>query len=768
MVSVRLARRDEGITVYSNSAYMWTYDAPQVYSLTPSNGPVIGGTSVTIDGINFGVNTTQVYVGNTLVVATDVLLREHTRVIFRTPSGAGLRTVTVRAANRSSTASPISVAQFLYDGPIVSTVTPTSLSTAGSETLTLTGSNFGGSDSAVYGTLVIAIGSGTCTPTSRTDSVILCTTPAKPTPLLSTLAISSPYLASTTFTAPYATPNITSVSGCTADGLRTKSCIAGTTITIVGNNFGATKAAVDGGSALTVTVGGYTCASLTIVAPHVTLTCVLPAGPTGLNLNVVVSRAPNQCTGNFVDYLGPLITQGSLTQYGVNAVGSPATLILPTTAGGTLIAFNGSLLIFGSNATDVVVRYGPTGQPTKYGCTLQEVYVNYIVCRTAAGIGRGHRLVVTSGGISSPRSDDIINYPGPTLVPSSLRLYSNTSTTGTSLLVAATTQGDLIMMDGFGFGTSSADVTITYGIYTCLTPSSNPQTDTRIICRTSPGEGLNYNLTITVGRDTWAQSVTSWDQYSYPLSPVIESITGCDTGAGGTTINCPTDGYKNGAQVMLTISGRYFTLFPVVTIGEASCSPVTNLPSDPTHVVMCPLPIGTGVLQSIVFKQGQYYSRATPLLSYAAPYVTSIMGCATTSANQIRAIDCTRTGGDIITVMGTNFGASDATVLVGGLRCVNVSHDITHPHARLTCVLPANVGLSRPIIVFAQGSAQQLINNILIDYKLCDKGTYPFDKYCFACPNGTYAGKCFRSHYSFHLLHSPRLTLFSGTNRSNW
>jgi hypothetical protein len=173
-VQVRVARVDEGVTVYSNNDYLWTYDPPAISALTPSNGPVMAGNTVIVDGNNFGVNTTAIYVGNTLVPASNIVSLAHTRVIFKMIAGVGARQIYVRCANRSSTASSLSL--YTYDAPNVTSVTPTGLLTSGSQTVTVTGINFGGTDTSVYGTLTIIIGSLSCavSTATRTDSAVQC------------------------------------------------------------------------------------------------------------------------------------------------------------------------------------------------------------------------------------------------------------------------------------------------------------------------------------------------------------------------------------------------------------------------------------------------------------------------------------------------------------------------------------------------------------------------------------------------------------------
>ena len=54
------------------------------------------------------------------------------------------------------------------------------------------------------------------------------------------------------------------------------------------------------------------------------------------------------------------------------------------------------------------------------------------------------------------------------------------------------------------------------------------------------------------------------------------------------------------------------------------------------------------------------FSAPLPFLSYAAPTLTSITGCLPDTTTSV--IDCDRTGGDVVTIVGQNFGVAEAQV----------------------------------------------------------------------------------------------------------
>ena len=128
-----------------------------------------------------------------------------------------------------------------------------------------------------------------------------------------------------------------------------------------------------------------------------------------------------------------------------------------------------------------------------------------------------------------------------------------------------------------------------------------------------------------------------------------------------------------------------------------------------------------GFDQSItVSSQGQFSSPVT-LLSYAAPDITSVTGCPIVGASPTATADCARVGGTTITIAGSNFGSSKATVLVGALNCNNTVHDPANPHGRLTCALPPGTSRVTSLAVLQRrGEISATRGNVA--YKQCGPG----------------------------------------------
>jgi hypothetical protein len=112
---------------------------PTVLGISPASGPTAGGTPVTISGANFATGATVTIGG---VAATAVSVVSSTTIQATTAARtAGAADVTVTVDGRSSTLA--SAFNYLaLPPPTLSSISPTSGSTSGGTTVTLTGTNF--------------------------------------------------------------------------------------------------------------------------------------------------------------------------------------------------------------------------------------------------------------------------------------------------------------------------------------------------------------------------------------------------------------------------------------------------------------------------------------------------------------------------------------------------------------------------------------------------------------------------------------------------
>jgi CSLREA domain-containing protein len=134
------------------TADQFTYlAAPTVTSVSPISGPLAGGTSVSITGTNF-TGATAVKFGTT--AATSFTVNSATSLSATSPAGsAGAVNITVTAPGGTSATGAGN--QFTYVSvPAVSAINPSSGTSAGGTSVTITGTNFTGATAVNFGTTV--------------------------------------------------------------------------------------------------------------------------------------------------------------------------------------------------------------------------------------------------------------------------------------------------------------------------------------------------------------------------------------------------------------------------------------------------------------------------------------------------------------------------------------------------------------------------------------------------------------------------------------
>ncbi len=139
---------------------------PTVTSLTPSSGPVGGGTRITITGSGFTPGS-QVVIGQgggsgTAVGATNVDLVSSSEIKATTPPSARAGTFYLYVEAASGTSLPTGNSEFTFGAPTVSRIEPASGPVAGGTPVTITGTDF------VPGATV-AIGQGGGAPIAATN-----------------------------------------------------------------------------------------------------------------------------------------------------------------------------------------------------------------------------------------------------------------------------------------------------------------------------------------------------------------------------------------------------------------------------------------------------------------------------------------------------------------------------------------------------------------------------------------------------------------------
>ncbi len=296
---------------------LYTYAAaPTVANVSPSGGPIAGGTAVTITGTGF-TGATSVTFGGT--AATGVAVVNATTITATTPAHAlGLVDVSVTAFGGTGTGTGL----YTYAAPpTVLSITPSSGSTAGGQAVTITGTGFTGTTSVTFGgtaaTAVVVVNATT----------IAATTPAHAAGPVN-IAVTS-FGGTGTGVALYTyalAPGVTSVAP--AGG----PIAGGQAVTITGANFT---------TATAVTFGGTAAASFVIVN-GTTITAVTPAHAAGLVDVIVTSPTGSGIgTGLYTYAAAPTVTAVS-PNAGSVAGGTAVTITGTGFTGAASVTFGGT------------------------------------------------------------------------------------------------------------------------------------------------------------------------------------------------------------------------------------------------------------------------------------------------------------------------------------------------------------------------------------------------------------------------------------------
>ena len=267
--------------------------APTISKLSPTNGPVKGGTKVTITGTDF-TKVSKVTFGTK--AGTKLSVKSKTSLTVTTPKqSAG--TVDVRVTTSYGTSATIANARFAYGSaptppaaPTITGVAPTSGTTAGGTTVTITGTN-------LAGTSGVSVGGVPATDLSIVDSTtVTLRTPTHP-PGIVDIVLTAPG-GSVTFAQGFRfsnAPVVTSVKPPSG------STFGGQTVTITGEHLsGATE--VDFGSTAADDLVVVSDSELKVTAPPAGLAGsvdVTVVGPDGV-------RSARTSSGQYL-YVAPVI-----------------------------------------------------------------------------------------------------------------------------------------------------------------------------------------------------------------------------------------------------------------------------------------------------------------------------------------------------------------------------------------------------------------------------------------------------------------------------
>jgi hypothetical protein len=234
--------------------------------ISPNQGPVSGGQTVTITGVNLAAATSVLFGSNQATITANT----PTSITVTSPTGNGAVDVVVTTAGGSS--NPLSY--FYILPPIIESLDQTSGNTAGGNTVNIFGRYLSTATT-------VNCGSNTATPTIVNDSQISFVVPAGSSAGQVTINVVTAGGSSSGLTYTYIDPpTITSLSPTSG------STIGGDTITITGTNLSTTTS---------VTFGG-TAASFGVIS-STQITAITPPGTAG-SVDVTITTTAGSATAS--------------------------------------------------------------------------------------------------------------------------------------------------------------------------------------------------------------------------------------------------------------------------------------------------------------------------------------------------------------------------------------------------------------------------------------------------------------------------------------
>ncbi len=163
---ITVTHGQSGASPFTTNANFTYSTGPLINSISPTFGPVTGGTVVTITGTGFLPGST-VRFGT--VQATFATVVSETRIDVTSPPGTGNQMIRVTANGVTSPDTPL--ASFAYSGPVITSISPIAGPIAGGTLVTIKGQNFTSLSTVQFGVL-------NATPTFVDTQTLTVTSPA--------------------------------------------------------------------------------------------------------------------------------------------------------------------------------------------------------------------------------------------------------------------------------------------------------------------------------------------------------------------------------------------------------------------------------------------------------------------------------------------------------------------------------------------------------------------------------------------------------------
>jgi hypothetical protein len=327
--------------------------SPAITAVSPTSGPVGGGTSVTLTGTALN-GTTAVNFGG--VAATGFTVNSATSITATAPAAAAAGVVNVTATTGAGTSTAAPGNQFTYAAPMVTGVSPAALVAGATGSITITGTNFvpGNTSVAVGGTTATGVNCSSatsCTATAparsagvydvvvTTGSVASATSAADQLVYASPPGIAAAFSPTSITTAQTSTLTVTLTNGNSGTAL-SGVALATTTLPagLTGSGSGTTCSGTLSATSTTFALSG---AGLAASASCTVTLTVSPSGGAAtytLTTGAVSASGPTTLTGSTagstLTVTPPALTTTQATPSVTGTVGTALSAVTPVTASG--------------------------------------------------------------------------------------------------------------------------------------------------------------------------------------------------------------------------------------------------------------------------------------------------------------------------------------------------------------------------------------------------------------------------------------------------
>jgi large repetitive protein len=679
--------------------YAYFFTPPSVNSVSPSAGPVAGGTSVTITGNAF-TGATGVSFGAT--PAASFTVNSNGSITAVSPPGTAGTRVDITVTGPGGTSNTLPADQFTY-GPQVTSVSPHSGGSNGGTTVTIAGAGFTGATNVSFGS------SPALSFTVNSDGSITATTPAGSSGTVdvtvTTAAGTSATSVNDQFTYLAPSPTVSGVSPSSGP------VAGGQTVTIAGNAFnGATAVKFGGVAATTFAVGSSS--SITATTPAgtagtVDVTVTTPGGTSVVNAGDHYTYGPaitgvSPATGgtngattvtitgtDFTGATGVSFGSTPALSYTVNSATSVTAVspagsagavnITVTTPDGTSPVVSADTFTYSSSAP-TVTAVSPSSGAAAGGTSVTISGSGFSgatavkfggVAATTFAVGSSSSITATApAGTAGSTVDITVTGPGGTSATGAADHFTYGGViTHISVTSGSIAGGSTVVITGTGF-TGATGVTFGGTVATSYTVNSATQ-----ITAVSPAHAAG-TVDIVVATTGGPTPTSSVDQFTYTATkPVISSIT-------------PTVGKPGGGDVV-TITGSGFTGATTVSFGSTPGTGLT-VNSATSITVTSPAGVATSTVDITVTGPGGTSATTTADKFTYGPVVTSV------SPNTGSHL-----GGTTVTIKGAGF--TGATSVQFGSTSVTTGITVNAAGTQITVKAPAGAAGSVNITVTAGG-----------------------------------------------------------------